>query len=127
MKNKTSFNLLNDMFFNANFFQANIPKLLIGGRCFVIDFSYNDQSNIIIKTCDDYINKQVVYFNTKLMRTDSMTQYSEKESDIHLVNFMYRTVVPRKAYSDFETRKAFDQFNLYVHYVIFSFNYMYWR
>lgn len=61
------------------------------------------------------------------MRIDSMTQYSEKESDICLSNFMYRTVIPRKARSDFDTCKMFNQFNLYVHYIMFSFNYMYWR
>lgn len=127
MNDKTSFNLLSAMFFNINFFQANIPKLLIGGRCFIIDFGYEDGPNFIIRTCDDYINKQVIYFNTNMMRVDSMTQYSEKESDICLSNFMYRTVIPRKAHSDFDTCKMFNQFNLYVHYIMFSFNYMYWR
>ena len=127
MNDKTSFGLLSTMFFNINFFQANIPKLLIGGRSFISDFGYEDGSNLIIKTCDDYINKQVIYFNINVMRIDSMTQYSEKESDIYLSNFMYRTVIPRKAYSDFDTCKMFNQFNLYVHYIMFSFNYMYWR
>lgn len=127
MNDKTSFNLLSTMSFNINFFRANIPKLLIGGRSFVFDFGYDYEPNLIIKTCDDYINKQVVYFNTNMMRVDSMTQYSERESDIHFRNIMYRTVIPRRAYSDFETRKVFDQFNLYVHYIMFSFNYMYWR
>lgn len=127
MNDKTSFNLLSAMFFNINFFRANIPKLLIGGRSFVFDFGYEDGSNLIIKTCDDYINKQVIYFNNNMMRIDSMTQYSEKESDICLSNFMYRTVIPRKAHSDFDTCKMFNQFNLYVHYIMFSFNYMYWR
>lgn len=127
MNNKTSFGLLSTMFFNINFFQANIPKLLIGGRSFVFDFGYEDGSNLIIKTCDDYINKQVVYFNTNMMRVDSITQCSEKESDIYLSNFMYRTVIPRKAHSNFEIHRMFNQFNLYVHYIIFSFNYMYWR
>lgn len=127
MNDKTSFNLLSTMSFNINFFQANIPKLLIGGRSFVFDFGYDNGSNFIIKTCDDYINKQVVYFNTNMMRVDSMTQYSEKESDIHLSDFIYRTVIPRKAHSDFDTCKMFDQFNLYIHYIMFSFNYMYWR
>lgn len=127
MNDKTNFCLFSAMSFNVNFFQANIPKLLIGGRCFIIDFGYEDGSNLIIKTCDDYINKQVIYFNINVMRIDSMTQYSEKESDICLSNFMYRTVIPRKAHSDFDTCKMFNQFNLYVHYIMFSFNYMYWR
>lgn len=86
-----------------------------------------NEPNLIIKTCDDYINKQVIYFNTNMMRIDSMTQYSEKESDICLSNFMYRTVIPRKAHSNFDACKMFNQFNLYVHYIMFSFNYMYWR
>lgn len=127
MNNKTSFNLLSTMFFNINFYQLSIPRLLIGERCFKISFNTDSDSNILIKTYDDYSNRQVIYFNTKIMRVDSMTQYSEKESDIHLLNFMHRTVIPRKAYSDFETRRMFNQFNLYVHYIIFSFNYMYWR
>lgn len=127
MNDKTSFGLLSTMFFNINFFQANIPKLLIGGRSFIFDFGYEDGSNLIIKTCDDYINKQVICFNINVMRIDSMTQYSEKESDICLSNFMYRIVIPRKAHSDFDTCKMFNQFNLYVHYIMFSFNYMYWR
>ena len=127
MKNKTSFGLLSTMFFNINFFQANIPKLLIGGRSFVFDFGYEDGPNLIIKTCDDYINKQVVYFNINMMRVDSMTQYSEKGLDIRLPDFIHRTVIPRKVHSDFDTCKMFNQFNLYVHYIMFSFNYMYWR
>lgn len=127
MNDKTSFSLLSAMSFNINFFQVNIPKLLIGGRSFVLDFGYDNEPNLIIKTCDDYINKQVIYFNINMMRVDSMTQYSEKESDIHLIDFMYRTVIPKKAHSDFDTRKMFNQFNLYVHYIMFSFNYMYWR
>lgn len=127
MKNKTSFNLLSAMSFNINFFRANIPKLLIGGRSFVFDFGYDNEPNLIIKTCDDYINKQVIYFNTNVMRVDSMTQYSEKGLDIRLPDFIHRTVIPRKAYSDFDTCKMFNQFNLYVHYIMFSFNYMYWR
>lgn len=108
MNDKTSFHLLSAMSFNIKFFQANIPKLLIGGRSFVFDFGYEDGSNLIIKTCDDYINKQVIYFNINVMRVDSMTQYSEKESDICLSNFMYRTVIPRKAHSDFDTCKMFN-------------------
>lgn len=127
MNDKINFCLFSAMSFNVNFFQANIPKLLIGGRCFIIDFGYEDGPNLIIRTCDDYINKQIVYFNINMMRVDSMTQYSEKESDICLSNFMYRTVIPRKARSDFDTCKMFNQFNLYVHYIMFSFNYMYWR
>ena len=127
MKDKTSFNLLSTMFFNINFFRANIPKLLIGGRSFVFDFGYENGSNLIIKTCDDYINKQVIYFNTNMMHVDSMTQYSEKGLDICLSDFMYRTVIPRKPYSNFDTQKMFNQFNLYIHYIMFSFNYMYWR
>lgn len=78
MNDKTSFSLLSAMSFNVNFFQANIPKFLIGGRCFIIDFDYEDGPNFIIRTCDDYINKQVIYFNIKVMRVNSMTQYSEK-------------------------------------------------
>lgn len=127
MNDKTNFCLLSAMSFNVNFFQANIPKLLIGGRCFIIDFGYEDGPNLIIKTCDDYINKQVIYFNTNMMRVDSMTQYSEKGLDIHLPDFIHRTVIPRKTHSDFNTCKMFNQFNLYVHYIMFSFNYMYWR
>lgn len=127
MNDKISFSLLSAMSFNINFFQASIPKLSIGGRSFVFDFGYDNEPNLIIKTCDDYINKQVVYFNTNMMRVDSMTQYSEKESDICLSNFMYRTVILKKAHSDFETHRMFNQFNLYVHYIMFSFNYMYWR
>lgn len=127
MNDKTNFCLFSAMFFNINFFQANIPKLLIGGRSFVFDFGYEDGSNLIIKTCDDYINKQVIYFNTNMMRIDSMTQYSEKESDICLSNFMYRTVIPNKVCSEFDTYKVLKQFNLYVQYIILSFNLMYWR
>jgi len=127
MNDKTNFCLFSAMSFNVNFFQANIPKLLIGGRCFIIDFGYDNEPNLIIKTCDDYINKQVVYFNINMMRVDSMTQYSEKGLDIRLPDFIHRTVIPRKAHSDFNTCKMFNQFNLYVHYIMFSFNYMYWR
>lgn len=127
MNDKTSFSLLSIMFFNINFFRANIPKLLIGGRSFVFDFGYDNGQNLIIKTCDDYINKQIVYFNINIMRIDSMTQYSEKESDICFSNFMDCTVIPRKIHSDFETSKVLDRFNLYIHYIMFSFNYMYWR
>lgn len=127
MNDKTNFCLLSAMSFNVNFFQANIPKLLIGGRSFVFDFGYDNEPNLIIKTCDDYINKQVVYFNINMMRVDSMTQYSEKGLDIRLSDFIHRTVIPRKAHSDFNTCKMFNQFNLYVHYIMFSFNYMYWR
>ena len=114
MNDKTIFNLLSTMSFNINFFRANIPKLLIGKRSFVFDFGYDNELNFIIKTCDDYTNKQVLYFNIDVMRIDSMTQYSEKESDIHLLDFMHRTVIPRKPYSDFDTPKMFNQFNLYV-------------
>ena len=115
------------MFFNAAYYQLSVPKLLIGERCFKVDFDINDGSGIVIRNYDNYSNQQTIYFNTQMMRVESMTQYSERESDIHFRNIMYRTVIPRRAYSDFETRKIFDQFNLYVHYIMFSFNYMYWR
>lgn len=108
MNDKTNFCLFSAMSFNVNFFQANIPKLLIGGRCFIIDFGYDNEPNLIIKTCDDYINKQVVYFNINMMRVDSMTQYSEKGLDIRLPDFIHRTVIPRKAHSDFNTCKMFN-------------------
>ena len=115
------------MFFNAAYYQLSVPKLLIGKRCFKVDFDINDGSGIIIRNYDNYSNQQTIYFNTQMMRVNSMTQYSEKESDICLSNFMYRTVILRKARSDFDTCKMFNQFNLYVHYIMFSFNYMYWR
>ena len=126
MNDKTKFSLLSTMYFNVNFFQADIPKLLIGGRCFIIDFGYEDGPNFIIRTCDNYTNKQVLYFNTDVTHIDSMTQYSEKESDIYLRNIIYRPIISR-TYSDFETSKVLDRFNLYVQYIILSFNYMYWR
>ena len=113
------------MFFNAAYYQLSVPKLLIGERCFKVDFDINDGSGIVIRNYDNYSNKQTIYFNTQMMRVESMTQYSERESDTNFKNIMYRTVIPRRAYSDFETRKVFDQFNLYVHYIMFSFNYMY--
>jgi hypothetical protein len=127
MKNKIIFSLLSKMFFNAAYYQLSVPKLLIGKRCFKVDFDINDGSGIIIRNYDNYSNQQTIYFNTQMMRVNSMTQYSEKESDICLSNFMYRTVILRKARSDFDTCKMFNQFNLYVHYIMFSFNYMYWR
>lgn len=125
MKNKIIFSLLSKMFFNAAYYQLSVPKLLIGERCFKVDFDINDGSGIVIRNYDNYSNKQTIYFNTQMMRVESMTQYSERESDTNFKNIMYRTVIPRRAYSDFETRKVFDQFNLYVHYIMFSFNYMY--
>ena len=127
MNDKILNNLLRNMFFNIHYFPVSVPGLVIGNRCFKIDISDSEEVNILIRTYDDFSNKQVIYFNTNMMRVDSMTQYSEKESDIHLSNFMYRTVILRKPYSDFDARKMFNQFNLYVHYIMFSFNYMYWR
>lgn len=127
MKNKIFYSLLRTMFFNVKFFQIKIPRILLGNRCFKASFETDDEVNIIIRNFDNYSNKQMLCFNTELMRIDSITQYSEKESDMHLVNFMHRTVFPRKAYSDFKTRRMFNQFNLYIQYIILSFNYIYWR
>lgn len=127
MNDKILNDLLRNMFFNIHYFPVSVPGLIIGNRCFKIDISNDEKVNIFIRTYDDFSNRQVLCFNTDMIRVDSMTQYSEKESDICLSNFMYRTVIPRKAYSDFDTRRMFNQFNLYVHYIIFSFNYMYWR
>lgn len=127
MKNKTFNNLLRTMFFNANFYQLNVPGLLIGGRCFKIDFNANDDSGIVIRNYDNYANQQTVYYSTRIMNIESMTEYSGIESGLRFVSFGSPVVVPRKARSDFETRRMFNQFNLYVQYIIFSFNYMYWR
>nr|DAW79515.1 MAG TPA: hypothetical protein [Caudoviricetes sp.] len=127
MNDKILNNLLRNMFFNIHYFPVSVPGLVIGNRCFKIDISDSEEVNIFIRTYDDFSNKQVLSFNTEVMRVNSMTQYSEKESNICLSNFMYRTVIPRKAHSDFDTCKMFNQFNLYVHYIMFSFNYMYWR
>lgn len=127
MNNKTFYNLLRTMFFNASYYQLNAPGLLIGRRCFKIDFSINDGSGIVIRNYDNYLNQQTIYFNTRIMRIESMTEYSEMESNIHLIGLMHSVVVPKKARSDFETRRMFNQFNLYVQYIIFLFNYMYWR
>ena len=98
MNDKILNNLLRNMFFNIHYFPVSVPGLVISNRCFKIDISDSEEVNILIRT-----------------------------SNICLSNFMYRTVIPRKAHSDFDTCKMFNQFNLYVHYIMFLFNYMYWR
>lgn len=125
MNDKMSSNLLRTMFFNVSYFQAIIPKLFIGGRRFKIDFNNNDESSIIVKTYDNYLNEQIVFFNTRLMAVESMTQLSTKENGMLLSNLIH--FVPNKICSEFDTYKVLKQFNLYVQYIIFSFNYMYWR
>lgn len=125
MKDKTKFSLLSTMFFNVSYFQAIIPKLFIGGRRFKIDFNDNDGSSLIVKTYDNYLNEQIVFFNTKLMAVESMTQLSTKENGMLLSNLIH--FVPNKVCSEFDTYKVLKQFNLYVQYVIISFNLMYWR
>ena len=127
MKNKTSFSLLNAMFFNVSFFRSRIPKLLMGNRRFKVDFNADDGSSIIVRTYDDFLNEQIIFFSTKLMAVESMTQLSIKEEDALFSGLIHRTVIPRKLYSEFDTYKVLKQFNLYVQYIIFSFNYMYWR
>ena len=125
MNNKTKFNLLSTMYFNVSYFQAIVPKLFIGGRRFKINFNDNDGSSIIGKTYDKYLNEQIVFFNTRLMAVESMTQLSTKENGMLLSNLIH--FVPNKICSEFDTYKVLKQFNLYVQYIILSFNYMYWR
>lgn len=125
MKNKTKLSLLSTMFFNVSYFQAIVPKLFIGGRRFKIDFNNNDESSIIVKTYDNYLNEQIVFFNTRLMAVESMTQLSTKENGMLLSNLIH--FVPNKICSEFDTYKVLKQFNLYVQYIILSFNLMYWR
>lgn len=125
MKNKMSSSLLRTMFFNVNYFQATVPKLFIGGRRFKIDFNDDDGSSIIVKTYDNYSNEQIVFFSIKLMAVESMTQLSTKENGMLLSNLIH--FVPNKVCSEFDTYKVLKQFNLYVQYIILSFNLMYWR
>lgn len=125
MNDKMSSSLLRTMYFNVSYFQAIVPKLFIGGRRFKIDFNNNDESSIIVKTYDNYLNEQIVFFNTRLMAVESMTQLSTKENGMLLSNLIH--FVPNKVCSEFDTYKVLKQFNLYVQYVILSFNYMYWR
>lgn len=125
MNNKMSSSLLRTMFFNVNYFQATVPKLFIGGRRFKIDFNNNDELSIIVKTYDNYLNEQIVFFSIKLMAVESMTQLSTKENDMLFSNLIH--FVPNKVCSEFDTYKVLKQFNLYVQYIILSFNYMYWR
>lgn len=125
MNNKMSSSLLRTMFFNVSYFQAIIPKLFIGGRRFKIDFNNNDESSIIVKTYDNYLNEQIVFFSIKLMAVESMTQLSTKENGMLLSNIIH--FVPNKVCSEFDTYKVLKQFNLYVQYIILSFNLMYWR
>lgn len=127
MKNKISSRLLSAMFFNVSFFQSRIPALIIGGRRFKVDFDIDDGSNIIVRTYDDFFNEQVISFSARLMAVESMTQLSTKEEDALFSNLIRRTIIPRKQYSEFDTYKILKQFNLYVQYIMFSFNYMYWR
>lgn len=125
MNDKMSSSLLSTMFFNISYFQAIVPKLFIGGRRFKIDFNNNDESSIIVKTYDNYLNEQIVFFNTRLMAVESMTQLSTKENGMLLSNLIH--FVPNKVCSEFDTYKVLKQFNLYVQYAILSFNLMYWR
>lgn len=125
MKNKMSSSLLRTMFFNVNYFQATVPKLFIGGRRFKIDFNNDDGSSIIVKAYDNYSNEQIVFFSIKLMAVKSMTQLSTKENGMLLSNLIH--FVPNKICSEFDTYKVLKQFNLYVQYIILSFNLMYWR
>ena len=125
MNNKTKLSLLSTMFFNVSYFQAIVPKLFIGGRRFKIDFNNNDESSIIVKTYDNYLNEQIVFFSIKLMAVESMTQLSTKENGMLFSNLIH--FVPNKICSEFDTYKVLKQFNLYIHYIMFSFNYMYWR
>lgn len=125
MNNKTKFSLLSTMYFNVSYFQAIVPKLFIGSRRFKINFNNNDESSIIVKTYDNYLNEQIVFFNIKLMAIESMTQLSTKENGMLLSNLIH--FVPNKICSEFDTYKVLKQFNLYVQYVILSFNLMYWR
>ena len=125
MKNNMSSSLLRTMFFNVNYFQATVPKLFIGGRRFKIDFNDDDGSSLIVKTYDNYSNEQIVFFSTRLMAVESMTQLSTKENGMLFSNLIH--FVPNKVCSEFDTYKVLKQFNLYVQYVILSFNLMYWR
>ena len=125
MKNNMSSSLLRTMFFNVNYFQATVPKLFIGGRRFKIDFNDDDGSSLIVKTYDNYSNEQIVFFSTRLMAVESMTQLSTKENGMLLSNLIH--FVPNKICSEFDTYKVLKQFNLYVQYIILSFNLMYWR
>lgn len=125
MKNKMSSSLLRTMFFNVNYFQATVPKLFIGGRRFKIDFNDDDGSSLIVKTYDNYSNEQIVFFSTRLMAVESMTQLSTKENGMLFSNLIH--FVPNKVCSEFDTHKVLKQFNLYVQYIILSFNLMYWR
>ena len=125
MNNKTKLSLLSTMFFNVSYFQTIVPKLFIGGRRFKIDFNNNDESSIIVKTYDNYLNEQIVFFSIKLMAVESMTQLSTKENGMLLSNLIH--FVPNKICSEFDTYKVLKQFNLYVQYIILSFNLMYWR
>lgn len=125
MKNKTKLSLLSIMFFNVSYFQAIVPKLFIGGRRFKIDFNNNDESSIIVKTYDNYLNEQIIFFSIKLMAVESMTQLSTKENGMLFSNLIH--FVPNKVCSEFDTYKVLKQFNLYVQYIILSFNLMYWR
>lgn len=125
MNDKMSSSLLRTMFFNVSYFQAIVPKLFIGSRRFKIDFNDNDGSSIIVKTYDNYLNEQIVFFSIKLMAVESMTQLSTKENGMLFSNLIH--FVPNKVCSEFDTYKVLKQFNLYVQYIILSFNYMYWR
>lgn len=125
MNDKMSSSLLRTMFFNVSYFQAIVPKLFIGGRRFKINFNDNDESSIIVKTYDNYSNEQIVFFNTRLMAVESMTQLSTKENGMLLSNLIH--FVPNKVCSEFDTYKVLKQFNLYIQYIILSFNLMYWR
>lgn len=125
MNDKMSSSLLRTMYFNVSYFQAIVPKLFIGGRRFKIDFNNNDESSIIVKTYDNYLNEQIVFFSIKLMAVESMTQLSTKENGMLLSNLIH--FVPNKICSEFDTYKVLKQFNLYVQYVMLSFNLMYWR
>jgi len=125
MNDKTKLSLLSTMFFNVRYFQAIVPKLFIGDRRFKIDFNNNDESSIIVKTYDNYLNEQIVFFSIKLMAVESITQLSTKENGMLLSNLIH--FVPNKICSEFDTYKVLKQFNLYVQYIILSFNLMYWR
>ena len=125
MKDKMSSSLLRTMFFNVSYFQATVPKLFIGGRRFKIDFNDDDGSSLIVKTYDNYSNEQIVFFSTRLMAVESMTQLSTKENGMLFSNLIH--FVPNKVCSEFDTYKVLKQFNLYVQYIILSFNLMYWR
>lgn len=125
MNDKTKFSLLSTMYFNVSYFQEIVPKLFIGGRRFKINFNDDYGSSIIIKTYDNYLNEQIVFFSIKLMAVESMTQLSTKENGMLLSNLIH--FVPNKVCSEFDTYKVLKQFNLYVQYIILSFNYMYWR